>query len=167
MARTPLDPDEALAAPFYLFALLLVALPLVDFVQNVGSFQPTSVQWRFATVGLFSGYLLTPLIGIVVAITVAAIRGHGVAQRVIAVLNLVAALVLLALMAGFVLDSLQLRASVPETRRAEFGIASVRAIVKYLATVVLLVALALRAFRIPVAHRETRAGRARVPLVNS
>lgn len=166
MARPPLDPDEALAAPFYFFAALLVVLPLIDFVQNVGTFQPANVQWRFATVGLLSGFLLTPTIGIVAAMTIAAVRGQGRTQRAIAIGNVILAVLLLALMAGFVLDALQLRGSVPAVRRAEFRTAAIRAIVKYILTSLLLIVLAMRAFRIPLGRKDRTSERKSVPLVN-
>jgi chromate transport protein ChrA len=148
LPRRPLDPEEALAGPMYAVAFLLVAFPLVDFLQSIRGFQPGNLQWRFATVGLLSGVLLTPILGVIVAMVVAAIRGHALVQRLLAILNLLAAVVLLVLLIGFVLDLLQLRSIVPEAGRAEFRSASMRAVVKHLSASLVLFFLGWRGWRV-------------------
>lgn len=158
MARkTPLDPEKALAGPLYALAIALAVMPAIDFIQNIGDLQPGNVQWRFATIGLLSTFVVTPLIGIAMAMIVAAIRGHAVVLRVLAIMNLVAAAVLLALLLGFVLDVLQLRVAVPDEGKRGFESASVRAILKHTMTVVLLLAFGLRGLRIATA-RPTKSG---------
>jgi hypothetical protein len=165
MARKPLDPDEALAAPLYVLAVLLVLMPAIDFLQSVGGVQPSNVQWRFATVGLLSSFLLTPLLGTGVAMVVAAVRGHVLLQRMLAIGNLAASAVLLLLLAGFVLDVLQLRPAVPEEGRAAFQSASLRAMLKHAATVALLFFFGLRGLRISSWRRVSRAQKPSVVIV--
>jgi hypothetical protein len=60
---TRLDPDEALAGPLYAVAAMLVIVPLTDFLLSVPPPQLSSVQWRFATAGLFSSYIVQPILG--------------------------------------------------------------------------------------------------------
>jgi len=148
MSRRALDPDEALAGPFYAVALMLVGIPLLDFAQTLSGFHPGNIQWRFATVGLLSGALLTPLLGVVIATVVAAICEHRVLQRILAIANLIAAGLLLVVLCGFILDVLQLRTVVPEQARAEFQAASIKAMIKHLSGVAVFAYLGLRSLRV-------------------
>src|SRR4029079_6182513 len=117
MTRKHFDPDEQLAAPLYALAALLIALPMIDVVLSISSFDPGNIRWRFASVGLLASALLTPLLGVALAMVVAAVRGHVVFQRVLAILNLVAAIVLVLVLVAFLLDVLQLRSVVLEQRQ--------------------------------------------------
>ncbi|HEX9564568.1 MAG TPA: hypothetical protein VF981_11380 [Gemmatimonadaceae bacterium] len=131
MAQPILDPEEALAGPLYFVAALLCVMPVIDFVMSIGSPQPGNVQWRFATVGLLSGYTLTPILGVAIAMGVATAAEHAKVQRVLAWLSLIAAIGLLILLAGFALDVIQLRASIPADGQAAFRSASGRAALKH------------------------------------
>jgi hypothetical protein len=142
------DPEAALSAPFYAFALLLVATPLMDFASSIFPIQLRSPQWRFASAGLLSGFLLTPMLGIAIAMTVSAIRGHGRVQRFIAALNLLLAVALLILLIGFVLDVLQLNGMVPADGLRAFHLAAAKAVFKYVTSVLLLGLFALRGWNL-------------------
>lgn len=131
MASPRLDPEEALIGPVYLVAALLVLLPAVDFVMSVGTPQPGSVQWRFATVGLLSGYTITPILGAAIALVVAGFAGHRLVMAAVSWLSLVGAAILLLLVASFLLDAIQLRLTVPEDGQRAFRSASARALVKH------------------------------------
>jgi hypothetical protein len=156
---------EAIAAPLYAFAALLVAIPALDFVQSVGMPQLGNLQWRFATVGLLSSVLLTPLLGVVIAMSVASLRGHVVAMRLLALASAIAAGALVVLVAGFLLDVFQLRSGVPEAGRAGFRTASMKAVTKHLAVALILGFLAARAWRVS-AWRAPAPERAPVPIVS-
>jgi hypothetical protein len=126
-----LDPEEALAGPLYLVAALLVVIPLTDFLLSVPPGELSNVQWRFAAIGLLSGYMLTPVLGLAMALVVAAFLKHYRAQRWLVAACLSMATVLVALSLGFVLDMLQVRSSVPDDGLAAFGNAWNRAILKH------------------------------------
>ncbi len=154
MSRTPLDPEEALAGPLYVVAGLLVAIPMLDFLLSVAAPQLSSVQWRFAAVGLLSGFTLTPILGLALALGVAAWRQHVAAQRLLVVTCLAGALLLTVLSLGFVLDVMQLRASVPGEGRAAFQNAWMRALAKHALSAFALGYLGWRARRmIPAGSR--------------
>ncbi|NUQ11441.1 MAG: hypothetical protein HUU26_03800 [Gemmatimonadaceae bacterium] len=154
MSQTRLDPEEALAGPLYAVAGLLIAMPVVDFVLSVAAPAPSSVQWRFAAVGLLSGFTLTPILGMAVALTVAAVRQHYLVQRLLVATSLLGSVVLLVLCAGFILDVLQLRVSIPAEGQAAFRSAWTRALLKHLLAAVVLAYLGWRARRmIPKGHR--------------
>lgn len=131
MPKPPLDPEEALAGPLYVVAVLLIAMPAVDFLLSVGTPQPGSVQWRFATVGLLSGYTMTPVLGTALALVVSAVAGHALVQKVLVALCLTSAVGLVVLSAGFVLDTLQLRFTIPSDGQGAFRSAALRALLKH------------------------------------
>jgi hypothetical protein len=159
MSRLPLDADDALTGPFYFLAMVLVVMPLLDFTQSITTFQPGNVQWRFATMGLASNFTLTPMLGIGLAIAIAAFRGQAALLRIFAWVTLVAAGVLILLLAGFILDVLQLRSEVPADGRAGFESASLRAVVKHVISVLALAFLGVRARRIPSAQPSSNPAR--------
>jgi hypothetical protein len=130
--QTLTDRLGALAGPAYCVAALLVVTPLGDFVSGVWPWRISALDWRFASSGLLSGFLLTPLLGALVAIAVAASRGSERTLRVLGIATLAAGGVCLVVFLAFVLDAVQLNASIPEQQRRAFMDASIKAMVKYL-----------------------------------
>ena len=151
-----LDPEEALAGPLYGVAALLVVMPLVDFVLSVPSAELSNVQWRFAAVGLLSGYTLTPILGLAMAFVIAAVLKQHAIQRWLVAASLSFGAVLLALSAGFLLDMLQLRFSIPSDGRAAFQSAWIRAIVKLALSIIALTYMGWRARRMIPARLRHR-----------
>ena len=152
---TRLDPEEALAGPLYFVAALLIVLPLVDFVLSVPPAELSNVQWRFAAVGLLSGYTLTPILGVAMAFVIAAVLKQHAVQRWLVIACLAGGAILSALSLGFSLDVLQLRNSVPNDGRAAFKSASLRAIIKLGLTILGLAYLGWSARRmIPSRNRQ-------------
>jgi hypothetical protein len=130
MSHKHTEGPEALMPPLYFVALLLVATPLMDFVTSILPLRTGDIEWRFASVGLLSGFLLTPLLGVALAMAVAHIATHRRFQRVMAVLNLAIAAIFVVLLLFFLLDIFQLRSAVePEAAEAFAGAAS-KAVIK-------------------------------------
>ncbi|HEX7122904.1 MAG TPA: hypothetical protein VF178_11080 [Gemmatimonadaceae bacterium] len=158
MATKPVA-AAALAGPVYAMAAILVTISILDFLQSVSGFQPGSIQWRFATVGLLSSYLVMPMLGSLITIVVAAVNEHRAVQRIMGIVNVVAAVALLVLLMGFALDVLQLRNSVPSENVDAFTAASLRAGAKHGLAVIGLAYLGWRAMRgvaEPATQRQTR-----------
>lgn len=149
-----------LAAPCYVIAVLLVLLPVTDFVSNVWPLQPGDFRWRFGMTGLLSGFLLTPLLGIVLAALVAAITDDLRVLRLASVVAAVGAVILVVLVALFALDVVQLRPEVPADRRGPFDFANVRATIKHLLAAASLGWLAARGLR---AASDVMAGKGPAP----
>jgi hypothetical protein len=143
---------ETLAGPLYFVAFLLVAIPALDFVSGILPLRLDNIEWRFATVGLLSGFLLTPILGLLLTIFVAASAGHDLLQRVLAYLNLAIALAFLVLLAFFLLDIVQLRSAVQAESKAQFLSAAWKAVAKHLAFIVALGWLGLRGLRLARPH---------------
>ncbi len=138
---------DALIAPAYFVAFLLVATPAMDFVTSILPLRFGDIEWRFASVGLLSGFLLTPLLGVILAMGVAAYAEHMLLQRVLAILNLVAGVVFAILFAFFVLDILQLRSVVQAEAKPAFESAASKAIVKHLSFVAAALVMGWRGMR--------------------
>lgn len=153
---TLLDPEEALAGPLYAVAALLIVVPLVDFVLSVPAPELSNIQWRFAAVGLLSGYTLTPILGLAMAFVIAAFLKQYAIQRLLLAACLSIAAILIVLAAGFLLDALQLRGSVPEDGRAAFNSAWKRAIIKLALSALAPAYMGLRARRMIPARTPQR-----------
>ncbi|MCC6927701.1 MAG: hypothetical protein IT359_01810 [Gemmatimonadaceae bacterium] len=138
---------DALIVPAYLIAFLLVATPAMDFVTSILPLRLGDIEWRFASVGLLSGFLLTPLLGVLLAMGVAAYAEHVLLQRILAIVNLVLGACFAVLVAFFVLDILQLRSVVQAEAKAAFESAASKAIVKHLSFVVASLVLGWRGLR--------------------
>ena len=150
-----LEPREALSGPLYLVAALLILVPTVDFLLSVPPAQFANVQWRFATVGLLSGHLLMPILGFGLAFVISAVLEQPRVQRVLVILCLLMSLALLVLSAGFVLDVMQVRASIPLEGQPAFSAAWTRAILKLVLSFVAFGFLGWRARRmIPATSRH-------------
>jgi chromate transport protein ChrA len=165
-----LQPSETLGRlrwPLYFIAIGLIAIPLLDFVTSVLPLQPYDMRWRFATVALFSGFLFTPLLGMVIVCLVATFSEDRLMQRFVAVVNLLATLSLVALMIMYALDVVQLRNSIGVQEQAAFDMSALRAMAKYLFMVVALVWLGVAGFRVSRLRRSTRATRGMAPLVST
>lgn len=154
--------------PIYFIAIGLALIPLLDFSLSVLPVDVGNLRWRWPTLGLLTGFLFTPLFAIIVVCFVASQLEDRAAQRVVSIINLVAALGLLALMLLYGLDVVQLRADLPESDRLPFYMSSVRAMVKYLFVFVCCLWLGIAGFKVSRSmktSREKRRGES-TPLVS-
>ncbi len=151
--------------PLYLCAALLVVLPLVDFVTNILPFRLADPEWRYGVVGLFSGFVLTPLVGGLLAVGVAAFAGHGSTLRWISVGLVAAAVALLLANIVFVMDVVQVRVRVPPEARSTFDIGWLKALAKHLLTGIAVIwvgVVGVRAARDVAPARKSSADRPRI-----
>jgi hypothetical protein len=153
---TRLDPEEALAAPLYVVALMLILIPAADFLLSVPPAEPSNIQWRFAAVGLLSGYTITPILGLALALVVSAVVKQVAVQRVLVITCFMLAVILFILSVGFMRDVIQLRASTPQEGRPAFNSAWTRAIIKHLFSAGTLAYLGWRARRMLPARSRHR-----------
>jgi len=159
MEPDSLDTLTILRWPVYFIAAGLIISPLFDFVTSVLPLQLWDMHWRFATVALFSGFLLTPLLGVVLISLVAALVGDRIIQRVLAVLCLTATVVLLGLMVLYALDVIQIRHNLPAGDRLPFDMATLRASVHYFFLMLALLFLGIAGVRASRARKSQRASR--------
>ena len=84
---------------------------MVDFVTSIVPYLPGSSKWRFASSALFAGFLLTPLLGVALAMIVAGLMNHRYVLRWIGIISFLVAIVLVGACALLALDIIELRAS--------------------------------------------------------
>jgi len=163
---------RAFAWPTYFIAFLLVATPAADFVANVIPIRIGDVGWRYGSVGILAGFLLTPLFGILFALGSAVVLEHRLVLRSLSILNLVMAVLIAALIVLFALDVVQVGATILDEATAEarsaFRIGAVKAILKYLSFAAGLAWLGITGMRVTRSRHEggRKTGKASdVPLV--
>jgi hypothetical protein len=131
MADQTAEKYAPLTAASYIIALLLVLFPLGDFILAAVPTANRGIAWRFGALGLLSGALFIPTVGIVAALTVAVRQVHRGVMRTIGVVAAVIAVLLLAATILFILDTLQMRPQVNPVQRGRFLLASGYALVKF------------------------------------
>ena len=119
----------------YFLSALLVATPAVDVLTQVWPLQPGSMVWRYGFLGFLGNNLLTPLLGLTLAGVAAMLAESRLALRLLSWTALAAGVGLLALLAFFSLDVLQLRASVAPEARPAFQVGAAIAAGKYVVAV--------------------------------
>ena len=87
--------------------------------------------WRFGAAGLFSRALMTPILGLLVALVTAAALEHRRFARVLSVFGFLGSLLAIFALGLFGLDTLQTRASVRPEATTAFDTAWIVAAVKY------------------------------------
>jgi hypothetical protein len=125
-------PFRKISGALYLTSALLVLVPLVDFLSSIVPYLPASAKWRFASSSLFSGFVLTPLLGIALAIMVAGLMQHRLVLRWVAILSFLGALALIAIAALLALDVIELRATADAEVKMAIVMSGGRAIFKNL-----------------------------------
>ena len=103
--------------------------------------QPGNIQWRISFMGLFTAYLTTPLLAIVLSMALAYVLGHKAALRFLSVFCFLGLVVITVAMGLFALDAIQLRGGVPEENRSAFSIGSILTELKFLSVFLVLVFL--------------------------
>jgi hypothetical protein len=168
MSHSGSDILKSLAWPTYFVAFLLVTIPLLDFFANVWPLRPGDVQWRYGSLALFTGFMLTPLFGVLFALGAAALREHFRVVRVLSFINVFIALLILILIVFFVLDVVQVRTTVPEEGRSVFDTGAATSMVKYVMMAVALAWLGIAGIRTNRSKKMRRGKRGSpgdVPLV--
>ncbi len=145
----------------YAVALFFVLSPIVDVVTNAWPINVGSEQWRFGFAGIASNYLVSALFGAMLAALLAAATGSRIMLRVIAALSIAAAVVLLVLVVGLLLDSIQLYGEVRPEDLQMFRIGALKSGAKIGAVMVVMAILALSCFR----AARTLSGRTEAPPV--
>lgn len=108
----------------YPVAALLALVPTIEVTAGAWPFQPGELSWRFGVGGIVLKTLVTPLLGILLAMVAGVALEHRRTVRALGVLCLVAAVGTVLVAATFTLDFLQLRAIVEPRMRSGMTVAS-------------------------------------------
>ena len=117
-----------LAPAAYLLAFALFITPLLDASSRILPMRPGEVGWRFGAMGIVFNTLVTPLLGLFLAMLAAAVLGHRRTLRWLSVASYVATVVVALSLVLFVFDYLQARAGVVTERRGAVDVVSVKAL---------------------------------------
>jgi len=167
MTRGTGDFPGRLAGPIYLVAFVLWLQPMVDFFANVWPLSVGMLPWRYGAVGISAGFVLTPLLAVVIAMTTAALMGHHRVMKTLAVLCGIGALLLFVASVGFVFDVLELRVNVNEEGMSQYVIGAWKAEFKLLTTVAVLVWMTIAGWKEGVAATAPKRKDSTTPLVRS
>jgi hypothetical protein len=152
----------------YPVAALLSIAPLMEMFGVGGQVRPGLASWRFGVMGLGFNALIVQTLGLAMALAVAAWLGHRRVLRAVSTVTLVAAVVLVAGIARFVLDFAQVQDLVPAAERAVFDAATLRALIVASLAVPVLVVLGGKGWMASgIAAREPEAEVAPSPRVIS
>ncbi len=123
-------PFRKLSSALYLVSIMLIVIPLIDFLTSILPYLPGSAKWRFASASLFAGFLLTPVLGLALAMLVAGMMQHRSVLRLVSIGSLISAVLLMALAALLALDVIELRAMTEADVRVAIVVSGARAILK-------------------------------------
>ena len=129
MARESRD-YSMLAKPAYLLAGLLIVIPMMDLVTNILPARLGDPQWRYGSLGLFAGFSLTPLLGLLVLAGAAVALDHARMLWIAGIASMVIGVLLVLSLGLFVLDVLQIRGNVNPDLMRTFDIGAAKAVVK-------------------------------------
>lgn len=120
-----------LAWAAYAVALLLIIMPLVELVLGIWPLRIGQLNWRFGAAGLVSQSVMTPLLGMLLAVATAAAVGHRLLARVLSGIAVAGGILGILAIAMFTLDALEARASVRPEAMVAFDRATIVAGMRY------------------------------------
>jgi len=154
-------PSSWAVAGLYLFAAMLVLLPLSDLFSTAFPPRLTDLAWRYGFMGLAAGYLQTPLLGLVIASAVAYWQAHAGVLRALGIAGVALAVVILMIVVLWPMDVMQIRALREPDAQAGVAIGGALQELKYLAAFLVLSLLGLGSIR--TASELARASRREAP----
>lgn len=98
-----------LSLPGYAVCAWLLFFPLLDVFALAIPPAPTQVEWRYSLTELLSRSLMTPMLGAFGMALLASYFEHAGVRRLVGLLASIGAVLLVALLAAFAVDSLGLR----------------------------------------------------------
>ena len=130
---------RVLSAPLYAMAVMLILVPLSDLGGQLNwTIRYGALVWRTGAVGLLSGAVLLPTLGLLLALVTAVVFEHRTTQRVLAVVSGLATLATVGVLMLFLLDALQVRSMMNVQARLGFMSAAAKAVINFsLATLTL------------------------------
>lgn len=120
---------RSLLPGLYPVAVLIAVVPFIELVGETGPVRPTAATWRLSFIGQSFGLLGTPILGLALAMVVAAALGQRRVLRSASCVAIASAIALMLAMTRFLLDFGQLQAIVPVADRAGFDAAAFRALI--------------------------------------
>ena len=146
-----------LAGPAYLIAALMIVVPAVDLISNMLPLRLSDPAWRYGTVGLGSGFLLTPMLGVLFLALLAGTIGQPTMAKVVGWVNLLLGSLMIPLMILFALDAVQIRNAVQPEALGQFDAGVFKAVFKLLTGALAFTWLGFRGVRTKGQSRRSEA----------
>jgi hypothetical protein len=127
----------------YGVAFLLIAIPFIDGLITVWPIRVGEITWRFGAAGVASVAIMTPMLGMLIAVLVAVLMSHRRAVLALSVVSLLGAVAGLATLGVFSMDVMQMRPRVRPEVIAGFDRTNIIAVFKYLIGMVVAVSIGL------------------------
>ena len=109
---------------------MLVVIPVNQFLGGLNyNVDPGVLAWRTGAVGMLSGTLLTPILGLLMAGMSAVYFGDRWIERLVIIIAGLGAIALAAVMVVFALDWIQVRSSIAMNHRRAFASAMAMAMI--------------------------------------
>src|SRR5215211_8301386 len=147
MQPTAMNVARLVRGPGYVILTVAIIAYVSDFVVAVIPLRLSVAQWRFGAVGTVSNSAVAPLLMALLAYVVAVASGDRTLLRVIAVLTTFLGVFLLAAIASFALDALEMRSRLTPGQDRRFLVVSAQVVVKLLLEALGSVVLARGAWR--------------------
>lgn len=139
----------------YPLAFILVLLPISDIAIGLFPLQLGNIQWRVGAVGLVSGVMLLPTVGLFLALAVAHAADHFWTRRLLAISAIILGLIFLVVLVLFALDLVQVRREIPEQAHRAFDMAAVKGSVMLLAEAIVFMIFGIASIKADRARRRT------------
>jgi len=140
-------PIRHVAWCLYAIGFMLCLAPLMELAAGLGSVNPGAVPWRFGALGLMSGALVLPLVGIGTTFAAAVALEH---RGMVRFLTAVAILLLVTVVGAIVifgLDALQVRSQITQSAKRAFDLATIKAALTYATEILVLLVLSLNTLK--------------------
>jgi len=144
-----MENTKPLARAGYLLAAALVIIPIADSALPLLPFRFTDDRWRWGSVGQLSNVMLFPLLGFILAISLAALADSQRIKRVIGIICGIFAVLISVATIVFVIDYFQVLNLVKPEMHHNMAIASSIATAKNILTVLTLALLTWAGFTGP------------------
>lgn len=125
-----------LSGAIYLTAFLLIVISMIDFISAVVPIRLGEAGWRYGAVGLFAGFMLTPLLGCLIGVGFAVNQGHRTTARVLSIATLAVTVLMVLTLVSFSLDALQMRREAAAESQGVIDVGVIRAAVKHVAGII-------------------------------
>jgi len=137
-----MESNKKLAPAGYVVAIMLFVLPLLDGAVTLWPFRFAQERWRFGAVGSLGNLTLMPVLGVFIAVLVAALADHRRTRQVLGALSGVLAILFAGALVIFALDYLQVRTQIQHQALPVMDVASVGSMFKQVLTVLALTMIA-------------------------
>ena len=126
-----MSPLRGMAGPAYLIVAILVVFPALQLVQAIWPMRFDDISWRVTSVGLLSGEILIPLLGLVFAHALALFLEQWRVVKTLAWVNVALAVILVLGLGVYALDARELRADIARDAQRAYDLGIVVSFAKF------------------------------------